>query len=132
MGLDMYLEGRQFFYNRDQSIDSFPIKELAVEIGYWRKHPDLHGAIVNTFADGNDDCQPIELNEADIYTIIQMIKNNELPDTKGFFFGTSAKIGEDYYQEQVTSDIEIFENALKWYKQKDKSYTRYVVYKASW
>jgi hypothetical protein len=27
------------------------------EVGYWRKHPDLHGYIVETFADGVDACQ---------------------------------------------------------------------------
>ena len=85
MGLDMYLQGHQYYFNRTETIDDFPVKEMIVELGYWRKHPNLHGAIVQTFADGEDNCEPIELNKADIEKLIEMVKTNLLPHTTGFF-----------------------------------------------
>lgn len=54
MGLDMYLEGKEH------------IGGETVELGYWRKHPDLHGYIVGTFADGKDICQEIPLAVQDM------------------------------------------------------------------
>ena len=97
MGLDMYLQGHQYFSNRTQTIDDFPVKEIIVELGYWRKHPNLHGAIVETFADGVDECQNIELARSDIEKLLKIVKSNELPHTQGFFFGDDS---DDYYKKQ--------------------------------
>lgn len=132
MGLDMYLQGHQYFSNRTQTIDDFPIKEMIVELGYWRKHPNLHGAIVQTFADGVDDCKPIELNKNCIEQLIEMVKTNQLPHTTGFFFGASAKPDGEHYQEQFEEDIKQLENALKWYDNKQEGSFRWVTYQASW
>ncbi len=47
MGLDMYLTGEKFlmpdFQNRsiDLQEDGFRLRSKTVELGYWRKHPDL-------------------------------------------------------------------------------------------
>lgn len=134
MGLDMYLQGHLFRGQKEpQTLDDFPIKETIVELGYWRKHADLHGAIVQTFAEGNDNCEPIELSSADIHTLIGMVKSGSLPHTTGFFFGASAKPGEEYYDEQLAKDIKKLENALKWYDNKtDEFEYRWVTYQASW
>lgn len=45
-------------YN-EQSCNGSIRKVIALEeiIGYWRKEPNLHGFIVENFADGNDDCR---------------------------------------------------------------------------
>src|ERR1017187_8740373 len=49
-----------------------------------------HGYIVQTFADGLDECQNIDLGVPDrIRTIIAAVKARELPDTTGFFFRVS-------------------------------------------
>jgi hypothetical protein len=59
------------------------------EVAYWRKHPNLHGFIVQTFADGVDKCQRIFLTAADVDRIIAAVRENRLPHTDGFFFGSS-------------------------------------------
>jgi hypothetical protein len=33
-----------------------------LEVGYWRKHAPLHNFIVRAFADGEDNCRPIDLS----------------------------------------------------------------------
>src|SRR5271156_4778158 len=94
MGLDMYLTGETFlmpdFQNRsiDLQEDGFCLRSKTVEMGYWRKHPNLHGYIVQTFAGGEDDCQTIDLSDH-IRTIIAAVKAQQLPHTTGFFFGGS-------------------------------------------
>ena len=57
MGLDMYLEGRKSRYDKQETEDGFPLQTKVLELGYWRKHPNLHGYIVQEFADGVDECQ---------------------------------------------------------------------------
>jgi hypothetical protein len=136
MGLDMYLQGHEYRYgdSREKTLDDFPIKEIIVELGYWRKHSDLHGAIVSNFNEGTDDCQPIELSDDDIKKLIEMVKSGELPETSGFFFGKSArpKENQDEYNEQTKEDIAIFEQALKWNKTPITNGFRWVTYRASW
>lgn len=132
MGLDMHLQGRQYYSNRTQTIDDFPVKEMIVELGYWRKHPNLHGAIVQQFAEGVDECQTIELTRTDIEKLIEMVKANVLPHTTGFFFGESAKPGSEWYEQEYNDTIKQLENALKWYDTKETDVYRWVTYRASW
>jgi hypothetical protein len=56
MGLDMYLTGEKFLMTRNLEEDGFRLRSKTLELGYWRKHPNLHGYIVQTFADGTDEC----------------------------------------------------------------------------
>ena len=62
MGLDMYLEGRRFLRTNWENPEAnlkrgkYRVKEETLELAYWRKHPNLHGFIVQTFADGVDEC----------------------------------------------------------------------------
>jgi hypothetical protein len=134
MGLDMYLQGHQYQRKETQMIDDFPVKEIIVELGYWRKHPNLHGAIIETFAEGVDDCRNIELNRADIEKLIEIIKSDSLPHTEGFFFGASAAPDHsEWYEEQKQETIKQLDNALKWYDGSiDATGYRWVIYRASW
>lgn len=137
MGLDMYLEGRTFNWTdwdhpeKNPMRDGYKVKGLTLELGYWRKHPNLHGYIVQTFAGGLDNCQDIYLNADQIQQIIDAIKKKQLPFTEGFFFGESLP---EYDQES----IEILQNALKWLQtnvvdEKGRAVeSRDVVYRASW
>lgn len=153
MGLDMYLKGEKFFWNDDRKEDGITVRTLRVELGYWRKHPNLHGYIVKQFADGVDECQEIELSSENIRNIIAAIEEKRLPHTEGFFFGQSGG-------DEANRDIEIFEHALEWleYNKQEKpelktpeplansgfvisalkvpkkmpSESRYVIYQASW
>ena len=148
MGLDMYLRGDHF--NSDQSkkgkikrqkLDNeFEVSSYEVDLGYWRKHADLHGYIVNTFADGIDDCQKIELSEDDLDKIIMAIRHDKLvKDHLGFFFGNSTEFGY-YNEEEKNYAISCFERA-KQFIQKGKELCetdrlffqpRSVSYQASW
>ena len=133
MGLDMYLTGEKFlmpdFQNRsiDLQEDGFRLRSKTVELAYWRKHPDLHGYIVQTFAGGKDECQIICLEPDDIRTVIAAIKARTLPYTTGPFFGSS-----DISPECVANDIAILRKALDWLETEESRVFRSVKYRASW
>lgn len=130
MGLDMYLNGEEYLPKNyeDESknivVGGYRLKAHRYELGYWRKHPDLHGFIVQNFAE-DDDCQPIYLDEDDLQTIIEAITQNRLPHTVGFFFGESEN--DDAQRSEA---IEIFSKAREWLMGAD--WRRSVFYQASW
>lgn len=131
MGLDMYLRGDRYhlfnWENEDanKKIDEFIVKSEILDLGYWRKHPNLHGYIVQEFADGIDDCQQIELDRENILKIIDTIKNKELPFTEGFFFGISDGSEDE-------ESIQIFEQAIKWLDTKEEGIWKSIYYRACW
>jgi len=146
MGLDMYLKGDHY---HSAYVDDVPRPKLdnkynvdftKVELGYWRKHADLHGYIVKTFANDVDECQKIELTEEDLDKIILAIQKNTLvKNHSGFFFGNSTEFG--YYEAQEKAKaISIFEKAKTFLKEgleiqeRDKLFysPRSVFYHASW
>lgn len=134
MGLDMYLTGYKYFMtdfdnpSNDRTEDGYRIESMRLELGYWRKHPNLHGYIVKTFANGNDDCDDINLTSENIDTIIDAVRNpKSLPHTTGFFFGESA--GSD---EEAQEDVRIFQEAKSWLAAHKKGEYRSVIYRASW
>src|ERR1700688_2817772 len=103
MGLDMYLTGEKFFMTTslDLQEEGFRLRSRTLELGYWRKHPNLHGYIVQSFAGREDECQTIDLSDH-IRTIIAAVKTRDLPDTTGFFFGV-----RDPSDERMKTDIAI-------------------------
>ena len=123
----------------------------AEEIGYWRKHPDLHGWMENLWdckraAAGNPRTFDLEalsdywcggpragevemfngvhlpLSEQDILSCMEAIREAQLPYTEGFFFGESED-GEEQRQE----DLEIMERCLEAVRQGKE-----VFYDSSW
>jgi len=95
-----------------------PVRKTCYELGYWRKHPNLHGYIVRNFAeDGDDNCKPIWLTKDNLETLREAIKSDAIHDeqTTGFFFGESER-DEDTKQR----DIAIIDNAIKWLKEKER------------
>lgn len=66
-----------------------------IEIAYYRKHPDLHGWMEDrwlsqeaksaTAAEFN--CVRLYLDEDDLADLRRDVKNWNLPETQGFFFG---------------------------------------------
>ena len=109
MGLDMYLIGGT--NDRDEK-----------QIGYWRKHPNLHGYIVKQYAGGVDECQRIDLTADDIENIIMAVEEENLPPTTGFFFGQS-------YGDESSQDLKILKGALARLRA-NPNYKVY--YQASW
>lgn len=88
MGLDMYA------YTLDRApkrpVD-FKEKD-AQELHYWRKHPNLHGWMEELYrakggADREFNCATLQLTAADLDRLEEDVRNGNLPDTSGFFFG---------------------------------------------
>ena len=90
------------------------------EIAYWRKHPSLQGYMENLWheklaAQGETAKESawgssfngvqLELTWEDLDRLEQAIKDNQLPETSGFFFGSDSS---DYYREQ---DLEFIKKA---------------------
>ncbi len=121
----MYLEGRE--YVERCKWERFELISSNYDLGYWRKHANLHGFIVENFAEGIDDQKPIYLGADDIHRIIKAIEEKQLPHTTGFFFGESQDTPE-----QIAYDIEIFTDALKWMADSDRDGRRAVYYSAWW
>ena len=154
MGLDMYLYGDKSVSSEIDANsvkeDGFIVSAKTLDMAYWRKHPNLHGFIVNTFADGEDNCQRIWLSEEDLHNIIVALENDALYDepVTGFFFGKSYFPGEkdEYssYEEQKDRDIAAFTKALEWVRNSARGVGKYgdpdfkwhesrsVYYQASW
>ncbi len=110
MGLDMYLCGVEE-------------SRLETELGYWRKHPDLHGFFVQTFANGVDECQRIPLTVDNLKATLNATVEGTLPPTSGFFFGESRP-------EDREDTIKILQAAIKWVS--EDGFARTVYYQASW
>jgi len=131
MGLDMHLTGEKYQwtdYNNPENNpmeDGFRVKSRQLELGYWRKHPNLHGYIVQEFAGGVDECQEIELSEENMEQIIGAIEDKNLPETSGFFFGQSSDSDDQ-------NSVEQLEAAIKWLRTDEKGIFRSVSYRASW
>ena len=86
------------------------------EIAYWRKHPNLHGWMEQLWlrrGGSNEDSEwgtnfngiELELTHEDLDELERAITHNQLPATRGFFFGDGA---DDFYRE---SDLEFIKNA---------------------
>jgi hypothetical protein len=124
----MYLNGERYFWDRPEREGGKPVVKAEVyELGYWRKHPNLHGYIVQTFADGRDECQRIPLDEDRLIQILDAVKAKELPHTTGFFFGES-----ECTEEEIREDAAIVQAALDWVLTKEAGIWRSVYYQASW
>jgi len=136
MGLDMYLVGRKYVggsFNQDiDKEDGFPVDSVKLELGYWRKHRKLHGYIVNTFAEGKDECQKIDLGVDELRKIATALRTNDLPNTEGFFFG-NEEIDEEE-KERSEEYAKQIEEAIKWLDKGESPYfwKRSVYYRASW
>lgn len=139
MGLDMYLTGdryKQTEYDDDYNeinieyVDGFKLESQRLSIGYWRKHANLHGYIVNTFADGVDECQVIHLNVDNLRQIAKALREGDLPHTEGFFFGSDDWREEcrKYYED----DAKVFDKAAEWVESAPAGVWNTVQYCASW
>jgi hypothetical protein len=145
MGLDMYLRGDKFVSSWDHSqrdengrplevkrpqMDGFEVTSYVLDLGYWRKFAPLHTFIVRVFANGEDNCQPIDLDAEDLRRIAAAIRDGNLPDDEdstGSFFGSPEFWDE--YRSQNEEHAQTFENAAAWI---DSESWNTVTYQASW
>ncbi|QOZ38463.1 phosphoglycerate kinase [Bradyrhizobium sp. CCBAU 53421] len=98
MGLDMYA----YALNRTPEKPVDFKADDAVEIHYWRKHPNLHGWMERRYrekggAELDFNCVNVQLTSADLDALADAIRSLSLPPTNGFFFGASdgSEIDDD-------------------------------------
>ena len=146
MGLDMYLTGDRFhstcFLNRltgeyervePTYTDGFRVTREKLELGYWRKNAPLHAMIVLMFADGEDNCRPIELTVDDLREIASRLESGDFPDNEqcsGPFFGDQE--WWDECRESAAEDAKIFRAAADWVENSEPRFWNSVEYQASW
>ena len=134
MGLDMYAysasragQNSEWWSGAKLDKDSKefvnPGRTKPKELAYWRKHPNLHGWMEQLWRTKKYTVQPLdatesvdpdsdifngielELTRKDIDQLEQDILKEQLPETRGFFFGDGAN---DYYRQQ---DLEFIKQA---------------------
>ena len=107
MGLDMFVYATKI--EPEKSID-FHNKFYDEIVFYWRKHPNMHGWMVNLYREKGG-TKPsfdftLSLSIEDICKLEQDVLDDKLPFTSGFFFGTSRP-------EQKEGDLEFIQKAKK-------------------
>jgi len=111
MGLDQYAYSVDKQYVTTPVDFSLPDGVEPEEIAYWRKHPNLHGWMEKLYRSkmGLEEkfnlCR-VELTDKDLLSLKEDIEDECLPETEGFFFGTS-------FPEEKETDLCFVEDALK-------------------
>ena len=101
----------------DQFVSTYkePEKE---DIQYWRKHNAIHGWMQALWESrggaGEFNYVPVRLYEEDLDQLELDIKNGNLPETTGFFFGSPSHIQSE---EEKKEDLEFVSTARKALKQ---------------
>lgn len=98
MGLDMYAYSTKA---KPKAETDFSTKNFdSEELHYWRKHPNLHGWMQNLYESKggtsdnfNGDC--VVLTESDLEDLEHDLKQWDLPQTSGFFFGNDQNTDEE-------------------------------------
>lgn len=128
MGLDMYLTGEKYLPSSQSAPvmeDGFRVKrrDFELELGYWRKHHNLHEYIVENFAEsGEDDCRDIELCAEQLEQLLAVVRMKGLPLSE---YDTND-------DEEKAADIYILEGALTWLQCEDAGVWKSIKYYASW
>ena len=121
----------------DRNFKSMTITE-SYQIGYWRKANAIHKWFVDNCGNGEDRCQEMYLRLSDITKLLEecekvlkdhTIAEEELPTTKGFFFGSLEY--DDWYFEDIQYTYDLMKQ-VKEFLQDPENIDWEVVYKASW
>jgi hypothetical protein len=120
MGLDMYAytaaragQQKEFWDTAEMAEGCGEYVSATVarprEIAYWRKHPNLHGWFKAEWeSEGNEGSfngDELEITWDMLERLEYDVRNGELPQTQGFFFGDPADA--EYYND----DLEFIKNA---------------------
>ena len=143
MGLDMYLSGKRYIskhFNEGDTEqaeaiqklfpelegregrwgDASPVKEVAIEVGYWRKANQIHDWFVNNVQGGEDECRAHRVGREQLQelkdTCLAVLDNRSLakellPSASGFFFGGTDY--DEWYFSQLESTIKIIDECLE-------------------
>lgn len=142
MGLDMYLSAKRYIskhFNegdteRAEAIqklfpelanipgkfgDASPVKEVAIDAGYWRKANAVHDWFVREVQGGEDECKPHYVSRDHLLALRELCEQalahkgkapELLPTTAGFFFGSTNY--DQYYFADLEMTIEIVDRCL--------------------
>jgi hypothetical protein len=120
MGLDMYAyaaeragQYQEFWETAQAAEGTMEFVSATVtkprEIAYWRKHPNLHGWFQTEWESagnsGSFNGDELEITWDMLERLEYDVRNGELPETRGFFFGNNSDA--DYYAD----DLEFIKNA---------------------
>ena len=141
MGLDMYLTANKYLstwdeagedYTKSEAIKAlFPeiplgrVKDVNIELMYWRKANAIHNWFVQNVQDGVDECQESYVDREKLVALLATChevlryekKKNKakildlLPPTSGFFFGSTDI--DDWFFESIRDTAEALEKILK-------------------
>lgn len=142
MGLDMYLSGKRYMSTvfkkedgeKQEAIqklfpelegmqgrwgDASPVKEVSIDVGYWRKANAIHDWFVRECQGGVDECQPSYVGReqlVELKALCEEVLANRgraselLPTASGFFFGSTEY--DNWYYEDIQATIDIIDKAL--------------------
>lgn len=122
MGLDMYLRGKRYLFDKEVEEHSFDDvlkftggrkpKEITFMLGYWRKANAIHNWFVENVQDEEDDCEEYLVQFSELVKLRDDCKealDNKNPDilepVSGFFFGSTAT--DDWYWEEIKKTYEL-------------------------
>lgn len=114
MGLDMYAFSARFDPSKSVDFNSeIPRENNSIsEIMYWRKHPNLHAWMESLYrAKGGQEefnCVPVQLTLEDLNQLDRDIRNGDLPQTSGFFFGSSSE-----EEKGINGDLKFVDDARR-------------------
>lgn len=143
MGLDMYLSGKRYMsklFNKEDEArmnaiqeqfpelagrkgrwgDDSPVKEVSIEVGYWRKANHIHDWFVKNVQGGEDECRPHYVSRDHLVELKSLCEkvladNSQapalLPTASGFFFGGTDY--DEYYFDDCRDTIKIIDSALE-------------------
>ena len=117
----------------DDLRSEYPSARLMFQVAYWRKVNAIHQWFVDNCGDGVDECQPYDVQRADLVVLLMMVneaietRNGEvLAPQSGFFFG-STEIDEWYWK-----DLEATREMLTAIVDNPKFENYGFTYQASW
>ena len=136
MGLDQYANAHKGEQKKDE--DGYTYYDDSIELGYWRKHPNLQGFMEELWIQkgkpnanppaedgaiiGSDfNCVDLVLTLEDLDSLESTLDSESLPETEGFFFGENS---DDHYAKQDRDFIVAARSAI------GEGYT--VVYSSWW
>jgi len=113
MGLDMYA----WQVKPEHALGDFEVAlsdddgSYVDELHYWRKHHDLHGWMEKLYREKGGDlrefnCVKVRLTMEDLDRLEKDVLANQLPNTKGFFFGNNPPD-----EDSIRRDIEFIGKA---------------------
>lgn len=135
MGLDMYLNAKKYVQDWEHQHEDgiippdtiakkaaalidihFPVTNIEMRVGYWRKANAIHQWFVNNCQDGTDDCRPSYVSHEQLKELrsacASIIKDHSLaaellPPQEGFFFGSTDL--DEWYFNDLKDTIEIID-----------------------